>query len=109
MQISGSILIGLLVALAACKAEAYDIPAGLQTFYDNVKGGGCQHFLDDHNTLNDGQGTKPAQWGFCLDTANALYLTGQNTLGDMVCYYGYWKAIGGVDQGFANILSLAGY
>ncbi|KAI5791884.1 fungal chitosanase of glycosyl hydrolase group 75-domain-containing protein [Geopyxis carbonaria] len=69
-----------LLSLAACVA-AYDIPAGLQTYYDGVKAGGCSSFVEGRGDLNDGHGQ--SGYGFCTDTAGVVYISGKNDLADM--------------------------
>ncbi|KAK6544696.1 hypothetical protein TWF694_001382 [Orbilia ellipsospora] len=67
--------------LMASSAMAWTVPSNVQTFYNNVKGGGCKSFAGGKNNLNDGHGH--SGFGFCTDTANVVYLSGQNSLGDM--------------------------
>ncbi|KAF3904456.1 hypothetical protein ABW20_dc0103329 [Dactylellina cionopaga] len=71
----------VLATLLAASASALSIPSNLQTFYNNVKKGGCRSFVGGKSNLNDGQGN--TGFGYCKDTANAIYLSGKNSLGDM--------------------------
>ncbi|KAF3290739.1 hypothetical protein TWF970_000005 [Orbilia oligospora] len=70
-----------LATLLAVTASAWTVPSNLQTFYNNVKNGGCKSYAGGKSNLNDGQGH--SGFGFCTDTANVVYLTGKNSLGDM--------------------------
>ncbi|KAK6345768.1 hypothetical protein TWF718_007674 [Orbilia javanica] len=70
-----------LATLLAVSASAWSVPSNLQTFYNNVKNGGCKSYAGGKSNLNDGQGH--SGFGFCTDTANVVYLTGKNSLGDM--------------------------
>ncbi|KAF3905008.1 hypothetical protein AA313_de0203215 [Arthrobotrys entomopaga] len=67
--------------LMASSAMAWTVPSDVQTFYNNVKDGGCNSFAGGKSNLNDGHGH--SGFGFCTDTANVVYLSGTNSLGDM--------------------------
>ncbi|KAF3935050.1 hypothetical protein ABW20_dc0106558 [Dactylellina cionopaga] len=71
----------VLVALLAASASALSVPSNLKTFYNNVKNGGCKSWVNNKHNLNDGQGN--SGFGYCRDTANAIYLSGKSSLGDM--------------------------
>ncbi|KAA8902930.1 fungal chitosanase of glycosyl hydrolase group 75-domain-containing protein [Sphaerosporella brunnea] len=69
------------LSLAVVGIRAYNIPPALQTFYNGVKNGGCKSWLDNNHNLQDGHGHKG--FGFCTDTAGALYVSGPGELADM--------------------------
>ncbi|EPS45085.1 hypothetical protein H072_893 [Dactylellina haptotyla CBS 200.50] len=71
----------IVALLLATSASAWSLPSNLKTFYNGVKAGGCKAWLKNNHNLDDGQGHKG--WGYCTDTANAVYLSGKNSLGDM--------------------------
>ncbi|KAK6360057.1 hypothetical protein TWF730_006211 [Orbilia blumenaviensis] len=71
----------IVISFLAAHVLAWTVPANLQTFYNNVKNGGCKSYAGGKSNLNDGQGH--SGFGFCTDTANVVYLSGKNSLGDM--------------------------
>ncbi|KAF3932054.1 hypothetical protein ABW20_dc0104850 [Dactylellina cionopaga] len=78
MAVKSAVLASMLLAASA---SALSVPSTLQTFYNNVKSGGCRSFVGGKSNLNDGQGK--SGFGFCSDTANVIYLSGKSSLGDM--------------------------
>ncbi|EWC44182.1 hypothetical protein DRE_06927 [Drechslerella stenobrocha 248] len=71
----------ILATLLTAPVSAWLIPQNVQAFYNKVKKGGCHSFASGKSNLNDGQGN--SGFGFCIDTANVVYLSGRNSLGDM--------------------------
>src|SRR5689334_14045622 len=49
--------------LLAASATALSVPPTVQTFYNNVKNGGCHAFAGGKNNLNDGHGH--GGFGYC--------------------------------------------
>lgn len=69
------------LAVSLTTAAAYTVPSGLQTFYNNVKNGGCKSWLNGNNAQNDGYGK--TGFGFCNDTPGIIYVSGPGSLADM--------------------------